>query len=78
MQKSQTDSFSLEKIFEKYGIRIISDWDGQPRDFIDIIEEMYFKLSPRSITKLFMEIGEEEEKFGNSIFKKEREKWNSH
>jgi len=75
MQKLQTDSFSLEKIFEKYGIKLISDWDGQPRDFIDIIEDMYLKLDSRSIVRLFMEIGEEE-RFGNNIFQREREKWN--
>jgi hypothetical protein len=74
MSEKPTNSFSLEKIFEKYGIKLISDWDGTQRDIVDIIEDMYLRLDSRSIIKLFNEIGEEE-RFGNNIFQEARDKW---
>ncbi len=71
MQGKLTDYFSLKGIFKKYGIDLISDWDGSQRDIYDIIEDMYLKLDPRSIVKLFIEIGEEE-RLGNNLFEEAR------
>lgn len=71
MEQKQTGSFSLEDIFRKYGIPLIDGWDGSARLAIDVIEDMYIRLDPQTIVKLFYEIGEEE-RFGNNIFEEAR------
>ena len=66
MKKTLQDSFSLEGIFNKKGI-LLKNNDGNYREVIDILEDMYLRLSPSQLTSLFYEIGEEEE-MGNNIF----------
>ena len=68
--KKAIDSFSLEGILLKYGIRLKDSYDFY-RDPVDIIEDMYIRLDPKTIVKLFHEIGEEE-RFGNNVFEEAR------
>jgi hypothetical protein len=49
----------LEEIFAKYGIKI-KNQDGSLRNVVDVLEDMYLKLSYSESNRLFMEIGEEE------------------
>lgn len=53
----------LEDIFRKYGIEL-KDSDGVLRNPVDIIEDMYLRLLPVDILRIFNEIMEEE-KFSN-------------
>ena len=53
----------LEDIFRKYGIEL-RDNDGVLRNPVDIIEDMYLRLLPVDILRIFNEIMEEE-KFSN-------------
>lgn len=53
----------LEDIFKKYGIEL-RDNDGVLRNPVDIIEDMYLRLLPVDILRIFNEIMEEE-KFRN-------------
>lgn len=53
----------LEDIFRKYGIEL-KDNDGVLRNPVDIIEDMYLRLLPVDILRIFNEIMEEE-KFRN-------------
>lgn len=53
----------LEDIFRKYGIEL-RDSDGVLRNPVDIIEDMYLRLLPVDILRIFNEIMEEE-KFSN-------------
>ena len=53
----------LEEIFRKYGIELL-DSDGVLRNPVDIIEDMYLRLLPVDILRIFNEIMEEE-KFRN-------------
>lgn len=53
----------LEDIFRKYGIELL-DSDGVLRNPVDIIEDMYLRLLPVDILRIFNEIMEEE-KFRN-------------
>lgn len=50
---------SLEKIYEKHGIKI-KDKDGNPRHVVDVLEDMYLKLTLAEFAKISFEIGEEE------------------
>lgn len=72
MQEKQTDSFSLEGIFMKYGIPLRDAWDGSIRLATEVIEDMFLRLDSKTLIKLFMEIGEEE-RFGNNIFEEARQ-----
>ena len=49
----------LEDIFRKYGIEL-KDNDGVLRNPVDIIEDMYLRLLPVDILRIFNEIMEEE------------------
>ena len=59
----------LNEIFKKRGIELYDD-QGELRNPIDIIEDMYLKLNSFQFTMLMREI-EEEEKYSN-IFDKAR------
>jgi len=54
---------TVEQIFYKYGIKL-RDRDGNLRNLIDVIEDMYLKLNGREFTQIMYEITEEE-KFDN-------------
>ena len=49
----------LEEILAAYGIQI-RNADGSLRNVIDVIEDMYLKLTPNEFNRITMEIGEEE------------------
>lgn len=49
----------LKKIFKKYNIDLL-DKNGQLRNVIDVLEDMYLKLSPKEFNLLTYEISEEE------------------
>ena len=49
----------LEKAFKKYGINIKNS-DGSFRMMVDVLEDMYLKLSGTEINYLFYEISEYE------------------
>jgi predicted secreted protein len=53
----------LEEIFAQYGVKLL-DENGNLRDVIDVIEDMYLKLSVREIQRIMMEISDEE-KYSN-------------
>ena len=59
----------LNEIFKKRGIELYDD-QGELRNPIDIIEDMYLKLNSLQFTMLMRDI-EEEEKYSN-IFDKAR------
>lgn len=71
MNKRTTDSFSLEGIFAKRGIPL-KDENGNQRDIVDILEDMYLRLDQKTLCNLFFEIGEEED-MGNNIFQEARQ-----
>jgi hypothetical protein len=50
---------TLEKIFMQYGIELRNS-EGDLRNLIDVLEDMYLKLSSFEFTKIMFEIGEEE------------------
>lgn len=54
---------TLEQIFYKYRIRLRNS-DGSLRDLVDVLEDMYLKLSSYEFTQIMYEIAEEE-KFDN-------------
>lgn len=54
---------NLEEIFMKYGIKILND-KGEARNAIDILEDLYLKISPSEFSKITYEISEEE-KYSN-------------
>jgi len=54
---------TLEKIFIEYGIELRNS-EGDLRNLIDVLEDMYLKLSSFEFTKIMYEISEEE-KFNN-------------
>jgi hypothetical protein len=49
----------LEEIFAQYGIEL-REKDGSLRNVIDVLEDMYLKLTPSEFNKITMEIGDEE------------------
>lgn len=53
----------LEKIFKKHGIKL-KDVNGNIRNVVDVLEDMYLKLSPAEFSKIMFEIMEEE-KYAN-------------
>lgn len=53
----------LEEIFAAYGIQM-RNTDGSLRNLIDILEDMYLKLTPNEFNRIMFEIGEEE-KYSN-------------
>jgi hypothetical protein len=53
----------LEDIFKQYGIMLRDD-EGNLRNLIDVIEDMYLKLSPSEFSRIMREITEEE-KYSN-------------
>lgn len=61
----------LEEILAAYGIQI-RNADGSLRNVIDVIEDMYLKLTPNEFNRITMEIGEEE-KYSN-IFDNARQR----
>ena len=70
MKERLTSSFSLEGILAKKGIPLKEN--GENRDVVDILEDMYLRLSPPELCNLFYEIGEEED-MGNNIFQEARQ-----
>jgi hypothetical protein len=54
---------TLEQIFKKYGIRIFNE-EQQPRNIIDVLEDLYLKISPIEFSRIMFEISEEE-KYSN-------------
>jgi hypothetical protein len=60
----------LEEIFAKYGIQIKNS-NGVLRNFVDIFEDMYLKLSLSELNKILIEISEEEK--WDNIFDKARD-----
>ena len=59
----------LDKIFKKYGITL-KNTDGSIRNTIDVLEDMYLKLTPAEFNKIMYEVSEEE-RYSN-IFDDER------
>jgi hypothetical protein len=53
----------LEDIFKQYGVRLRDD-EGNLRNLIDVIEDIYLKLSPSEFNRIMREITEEE-KYSN-------------
>lgn len=53
----------LEQIFKKHGINI-KDNNGNIRNAIDILEDMYLKLNTREFNKIMFEL-QEEERYSN-------------
>jgi hypothetical protein len=51
---------NLEDIFKKFGIDLL-DEEGNLRNLIDVLEDMYLKLNSFDFTKLMYEISEEEQ-----------------
>lgn len=70
MKKNSTDSFNLEGLFNKRGIQLKEE-NGVDRPIVDIIEDMYLRLTPKTLNILFFEIGEEEDR-GHNIFEEAR------
>ena len=54
---------TLEQIFYKYGIELRNS-KGDLRNLVDVLEDMYLKLSPYEFTQIMYEVTEEE-KFEN-------------
>ena len=54
---------TLEQIFYKYGIKLRNS-EGDLRNLVDVLEDMYLKLSSYEFTKIMFEVTEEE-KFEN-------------
>lgn len=50
---------SLNEIFNKYKISLI-DREGELRNVIDVLEDIYLKMTPVEVATLTFEIGEEE------------------
>lgn len=48
----------LNKIFERYGISLVTD--GGLRNVVDVLEDMYLKLSTKEIKEIMNEIAHEE------------------
>lgn len=61
----------LEEVFANYGITLRNE-DGSLRNLIDVLEDMYLKLTPFEFHKLTYELSEEE-KYSN-IFDQARER----
>lgn len=54
---------TLEQIFYKYGIKLRNS-KGDLRNLVDVLEDMYLKLSSYEFTQIMFEVTEEE-KFEN-------------
>lgn len=54
---------TLEQIFQKRGIALF-DSNGELRNVIDVLEDMYLKLSAKEFIHILIEI-EEEERLAN-------------
>jgi hypothetical protein len=53
---------TLEEIAKKYGIDL-RDSDGDLRNVIDVLEDMFLRLSTAEYLKLMFEISEEEKNY---------------
>ena len=53
----------LERIFKKYGIELKNN-DGTYRMMVDVLEDMYLRLSTRELNMMFYEMSEDE-KYAN-------------
>ena len=53
---------TLEEIAKKYGIELRNS-DGDLRNVIDVLEDMFLKLSTAEYIKLMFEISEEEKNY---------------
>lgn len=62
----------LEEVFATYGIQL-RNLDGSLRNLIDVLEDMYLKLTPMEFHKLTFELAEEE-KYSN-IFDQARKRY---
>lgn len=59
MTYSRGEIMILEEIFAAYGIQI-RNTDGSLRNLIDVLEDMYLKLTPNEFNRIIFEISEEE------------------
>jgi hypothetical protein len=60
---------TLEEVARKYGIEL-RNCDGDLRNVIDVLEDMFLKLSTAEYLKLMFEISEEEKNY--DLFDKAR------